>query len=390
VTPAAKPAGAACATCPARLGKCVLPEPAPNGARLAVVGEAPGRNELEQGRPFIGASGRMLGRGLQSIGLRRADVHWTNAILCECKEDDMPAARKACAPRLRAELAAVGAPVIMPVGSYGLHSAMALTKKPAILKWRGSVSEAVIEGGNGVTASAYVTPTIHPAFVMRAPKWGPVLEIDVARVGRLLALHARGERWVPPECAPGRRTVIARTEETLGTTLESLGKEVGNDVETVGLGPTETLLVCLALSDGTTTVVIPWSRGRDGREPWWSFPDRIARMLTGALRHRVSVTHNGPAFDHIVEDRYGILDLEERYGIHIEEWDDTLLAAHVMTSHLPKNLAQVVTTYLDVPPWKQLEDRTADLERLWTYNARDTLYTILAWQHAKQELREAA
>jgi uracil-DNA glycosylase family 4 len=381
VASAPKPGGMACATCPARHGKCLPPEPARTGvARLAVVGDSPGRGDLDNNLIWSAGGGRLLMRGLATVGLRRGDVHWTNAVLCECKDDELPAARKACAPRLRTELAGSGASVIMPTGSHALHSAMALPKRPAILKWRGSVSEVALEGP-ARPPQTIVAPTIHPSWLRGTPKWAPILEIDIARVGRLLALHAQGRQWVPPEAEPGRRTVVARTEETLVAELAGLGKAVGNDVETVGLGPTETLLVCLALSDGTTTLVIPWSRGRDGREAWWIAPDRIAAHITRALATRVSVTHNGPSFDHIVE---------ERYGIRHTAWEDTLLAAHTMTSHLPKNLAQVVTTYLDVPPWKLLEDRTADLERLWMYNGRDTLYTILAWQRLHAELREAA
>jgi uracil-DNA glycosylase family 4 len=379
-----KPAGAACAQCPARDTKCVWPEAASNAngrARLAIVGEGPGRNELEQGRPFIGASGRMLMRGMKTLGLQRSDIHWTNAVLCECPAELLPKAAKQCAARLRAELAAVQAPVVMPVGAFGLQSSLQLPRRPQILKWRGSVSEISYGKATGtgdpapiVGSGTLVAPTIHPAFIMRAPKWAPVLEIDVARVGRLLALVSEGKRWLPPEAQQGRRVVIARDEGTLLAGLESLGAAVGNDVETVGLGPITTRLVCLALSDGPTTLVIPWSRGRDGRDPWWPFPDRIAAAITRALASRVSVTHNGAAFDFIVEDRY---------GIHVAKWEDTLLAAHATEAHMPKNLAHVVTQGLDVPPWKQLEDRTADLERLWFYNARDTLYTILRWHQLK-------
>ena len=369
-------AGAACDTCPARFGRCVPPEPAAAAAKLAVVGEGPGRNELEQGRPFIGASGRMLARGLKTLGLSRADVHWTNAVLCDCKLEEQPKARVACAQRLRAELAACEAPVVMPVGALGLHSAMALPRKPQILKWRGSVSKLTYPTEPGAEAqSAYVLPTIHPAFVMRAPKWGPVLEIDVTRVGRVLR-----DGFTAPEDAPQRRLLIPRTRESLREALASLrGDEPSFDVETVGLGPSYTALVCYGLSDGLTTVVVPWSKASNGIEPFWRDGGREAVELTNAvLSRRRAVTHNGPAFDHIVA---------ARYGIRIEAWEDTLLGAHALSGHMPKNLAHVVTLYLDVPPWKQLEDRGADIERLWIYNGRDCLYTALARKAQRKELR---
>ena len=387
------------------------PEKAPERARLAVVGEQPGRNELEQGRPFIGASGRMLERGLRTIGLRRSDCHWTNAVPCDCHPRDLPKARKACAKRLREELAATGASVVMPVGKLALHSTLDLRRKPEILKWRGSVSPAPwksyaetpatadsaarrspetssgvssrgpVESSVSADASAapgsagrgavWVLPTVHPAFVMRAPKWGPVLEIDVARVGRVLA-----NGFAAPEEDTRRRLLIPKTLDALRSALAALapGADVAFDVETVGLGPTRTALVCFGISDGTTTIVVPWSREANGLERFWGFPARALALVNAALASRVVVTHNGPAFDHIVA---------RRYGISIRAWEDTLLAAHATEGHMPKNLAHVVTRGLDVPPWKQLEDRGVDIERLWVYNGRDCLYTILRWLQMK-------
>lgn len=397
-----KPAGSACAQCPSRDRKCVHPERSLH-TRLAIVGEAPGRNELEQGRPFIGASGRMLERGLRTIGLRRSDVHWTNAVLCETPEQDLKAAAKCCGARLRAELGSTAASVIMPVGAYALQSTLGLSKKPQIQKWRGSVSEIRLQDSSATAVeaaakshrsgtsdpsagwppsgglTAYVCPTLHPAFIMRptGAAWRPIVEIDVERIGRVLR-----NGFTPPENAAGRRMIVARTEELLSESLAALAPgAVAFDVETVGLGPVYTDLVCFALSDGNLTVVIPWSQGRDGRDPWWDHPAKIAERVSDALSSRICVTHNGPAFDHIVA---------ARYGIRIAQWDDTLLGAHALAGHLPKRLAHVVTLYCDVPPWKELEDRTATLERLWTYNGRDTLYTALAHQAQRQAMKEAA
>jgi hypothetical protein len=192
-----------------------------------------------------------------------------------------------------------------------------------------------------------------------------VLETDIARVGRVLE-HG----FVAPEDEPGRELLIAKTREQLRAGLARLGPVVSGDVETVGLGPTATALVCLGFSDGRLTVVVPWSKASNGLEPFWLDPSGVAAELSAMLATRIMVSHNGPAFDHIVM---------ARYGIRITAWDDTLLASHALAGHMPKNLAHVATQHLDVPPWKQLEDRGASIERLWVYNGRDCLYTILAW-----------
>jgi len=355
-----KPAGAACGKCPARDAKCVLPEVASTRrARLAIVGEGPGRNELEQGRPFVGRSGKMLERGLATIGLQRSEVHWTNAVLCECTERQLPAARKACAQRLASELDALDRNVvIIPVGAYALQSVLGLSRKPKILEWRGFVTHR--------NENHLVMPTIHPAFVMRAPAWAPVLELDVARIGRVLA---NANRFQPPEASA--HIEVAGTPQRLGELLLRLDRrQVAIDVETVGLGPTHTALVCLAIADERTSIVIPWSTRTDGAESFWTDDERaqVLAYINVCLHSRIAVTHNGPAFDHIVL---------ARYGIHVRAWNDTLLAAHVLASHLPKRLSHVVSMTLDAPPWKHA-DHSESIEDLWHYNALDSLYTAQA------------
>ncbi len=395
-----KPAGAACEACPGRNRPCVRPERARGAARLALVGESPGRNEVEEGRPFVGASGKVMQRGLHSIGLARADVHWTNAILCDVPVKDQAAARRCCAARLAAELADTGATHVLALGGLALQSAIASGRKTPIQRWRGSVVRHTLDaalvqsaepthckrgdGGSnpsGGSAQLLIFPTLHPAFTMRAPLWRPVLERDVARLGRLL--DTAPDAWRAPEEMPHRRLVVPRTLDELQHALGSLATDdISNDVETVGLGPTHTLLVCNGISDGVTTIVVPWSRGRDGRESWWGTGERHAvSLINAAFAARRVVTHNGPAFDHIVN---------ARYGIRVTRWEDTLLGRHSFASHLPRNLAMTVTTYLDVSPWKELENRTADLERLWGYCGQDNLYTILAWRAMNAEMRIAA
>lgn len=380
-----KAPGADCANCPGRDRPFVPPLPAFGKTHLAIVGEGPGRHEVERKEPFVGPSGRMMMHGVRhELGLGRRDVHWTNAVLCDVRERDLPEARKCCAERLRRELAEAASPVVMPVGAIGARSALLSTRPTPILKWRGSVSrvdygdstQAHGETGNGsdTAAAAWVLPTIHPAFVMRARQWGPVFEVDFARVGRVMR-----NGFTPPEDMPGRQLLIARTMPQLEEALHTMSAcdDSGFDVETVGLGPTHTRLVCFCLSDGMTTTIIPWSQGRDGMVAWWQHPSRVAKMVSDFWRERRVVTHNGPAFDHIVAPRYELV---------INEWDDTLVASHAVTPELPKNLAHVVSMRIDVPPWKLQEDRTADLPRLWVYNGRDGLYMMLSWQQQKVDV----
>ena len=390
--------GADCANCPARKGR-MLPSILAAGrpARLVVLGERPCESDLKEGAVFRSSGARLLQRGLATLGIRQHEVHWSNAVACACGPKDLPKARKCCAGRVARELAEVeaagGSGVVLALGAEATQSALGLGRKTPIMKWRGAVCEATMHvaqysetgepspkgcdmashGPVSGVRTRLVLPIIHPAECRRTPKWMPVLETDIARLGRVLEEREAGGVWMPPEVREGRRLVIAQTLSTLQLELSRLGPEVVLDVETVGLGPTSTRLVCVGLSDGATTLVIPWSTASNGLVYWW--PEEgahVARMISAALASRVTVTHNGPNFDHIVCARYGI-----SWG----KWDDTLIASHSSEGHLPKNLAFVVTASgVDAPPWKQLEDRGADIERLWIYNGRDCLYTALAWR----------
>ena len=374
-----KPAGSACANCPGRDSKCAPPEPADGRARLAVVGESPGYNELRRGRPFIGKSGKLMVRGVGNAVLKRHEVHWTNAVLCEVKPGkELAAARKCCAERLRRELQAVAPKVVWAVGAHGLKSILGSRMKGGIIKWRGSVSTIKWQDGapadwadSGV-ADAYLCPTIHPAFAMRDPRYTPILELDGDRVARVL--H---DGWKPPELQADRELRIAKSEKDVIAGLDemSAASHVGFDVETVGLGATHTRLVSLAISDGRLSLALPWSTASDGQICHWQDDGvHLSRLLSWWMQQRVAITHNGPIFDHIVAERYGIV---------IGDWEDTIQLAHALESQFPKGLDTVATRYLDVPPWKHYE-HSKSLDDLLIYNARDSLYTALLWHAMKR------
>jgi len=365
---AAKYPGADCATCPLRHAPLVPPERNPR-ARVALVGEAPGRNEVIERRPFVGASGSVMNRALARLGLDRGDVHWTNAVLCAPQsETDLGRARKHCRERLVRELEPFDHVIVL--GANALHSVANTKRKPRILKWRGFVHTVPRAG----RAPLVVLPTVHPAFVMRADAWRPVFESDMWRIGQVLE-HG----FQLPERLQGRTLRLPRTLQSLRAELRQMGSEVAVDVETTGIEALTTQLVCLGISDGQRTVVVPWSLDKHGLCCAFGAEQKlVAEALTKFFAKRTAVTHNGPAFDHLVL---------ERHGIKLGAWDDTLLAHHAFAGHMPKNLGHVVSMYADAPPWKE-ESHDDNLRVLYKYNARDALYTALAWQRMQPELTE--
>lgn len=358
-----KPAGEACRECPLRDRPCVETEDH-DGARLAIVGEAPGKVELEQGAPFVGPSGKVLGKLLRKHGYDREDVVWTNAVPCEVrKESELRKAVKLCQYRLHDELE--GIQHVVPVGGYALQSVLRQKKKPSIMKARGFVYH---------LGDRLVLPTVHPAFVLRSPLWESVIDLDFDRVQRI-ATHG----WMPPEKLYGRKQLFVKTIEALRRECASLSKTVSLDVETTEDAATRNQLICFSITNipkADKTIVVPWSVDMSGNGRYFgSRQHEVVDIINECLDRRVAVTHNGPSFDHIVL---------ARYGMYVGDWDDTLIAHHAFASHMPQRLSHVVSIYLDAPPWK--EQREDTIEDLYRYNSQDTIYTAIAWHEMKSDM----
>ena len=315
--------GALCDKCPLD-DKVVVPPEGPRHATIAVVGEAPGyneeRGEMQNGqfvpRPFIGPSGKMLDDVLGFHGVARTDVWVSNAGLCRAPElrlglettTDAKALNKAiecCKPRLQNEIEGLTKlRVIIPLGATAIRS-LTGRKNVSVLKARGFVWDPPTrKTGKGKTAkstpltTAVMVPSVHPAFVLRAPAWEPVLACDIDRAVRA----SLGRLQLPHPTL-----TLAPPYEKIDSALARLGLVVAVDVETTKASPTTCDLFCIGISDGKRAVVIPWARTRSPRTPYYGKRQgAVAVKVRRCLETRTSITHNGPGFDQIVMARYGI------------------------------------------------------------------------------------
>lgn len=129
-------------------------------ARLVFVGEAPGRDEDEQGIPFVGEAGRLLDRMLFAMGLDRDEVYICNVQKCRPpgNRDPLPEEIEACEPFLRRQLAAIRPRVIVTLGRFAAQTL--LREREAISRLRGHW-----HAYEGVP----LMPTYHPAYLLRNP-----------------------------------------------------------------------------------------------------------------------------------------------------------------------------------------------------------------------------
>jgi DNA polymerase len=90
---------------------------------IVFIGEAPGKNEDEQGKPFVGAAGKFLNEMLDMIGLKRDDVYITNIVKYRPpnNRDPLPEEKQAFLPYLQAQLDVIKPTVVVTLGRHSLN-----------------------------------------------------------------------------------------------------------------------------------------------------------------------------------------------------------------------------------------------------------------------------
>jgi DNA polymerase len=153
-----------------------VPGEGTGAARILLVGEAPGRNEDETGRPFCGSAGKNLDLGLREAGIERADCFVTSIVKCRPPKnrDPQPEEKAACRPYLLEQLEALRPRVIVALGRHGLHGV--LGELPADFA---NLAGTFVAGPAGVP----VFVSLHPAAIIYRQKWRERYLEDWRRLG---------------------------------------------------------------------------------------------------------------------------------------------------------------------------------------------------------------
>lgn len=146
-------------------------------ADVMFIGEAPGRNEDLQGRPFVGAAGKLLEELLASIGLSRSDVYIANVLKSRPpnNRDPLPEEIEECTPFLREQIRLIDPRVIVTLGKFATQ--FMLRTNRGITQLRGRRHE--VDG-------RAVLPIFHPAAALYDQTKRDVLFDDFKRLAVLL------------------------------------------------------------------------------------------------------------------------------------------------------------------------------------------------------------
>jgi uracil-DNA glycosylase family 4 len=130
-------------------------------AELMFVGEAPGRDEDEQGLAFVGRAGQLLTKIIEAMGKRREDVYIANCLKCRPPNNRNPEADEiaACRPFLEEQIRLISPRVIVTLGTFAAQALLETDEPIGRLRgrWRSAHGTRVM-------------PTFHPAFLLRTPE----------------------------------------------------------------------------------------------------------------------------------------------------------------------------------------------------------------------------
>ncbi|MBU3924139.1 MAG: uracil-DNA glycosylase, partial [Nanoarchaeota archaeon] len=160
-------------------------------ADILFVGEAPGRNEDEQGIPFCGAAGKNLDKLLLSVGLSLEDIYVANILKCRppMNRDPLPHEIEAHTPWLMKQIREMKPRVVCSLGNYATKFFMALGdvdkmgEMPGITSVHGKVQDCTLQlevGSEKLEVVFKLIPLFHPAAIIyNRTKLMPLWEEDM-------------------------------------------------------------------------------------------------------------------------------------------------------------------------------------------------------------------
>lgn len=167
----------ACNLCPLHKSrKNAVPGEGLSKAKLMLIGEAPGVEEDEQGRPFVGRAGKILDDALRFANLDRKDLFITSVVKCKPPDNRVPTLeeRKVCSLYLKRQIDVIKPKVICLLGNTALK---AFFKKASISKIRGKA----IKMDDQIYFCTY-----HPAAILYNASLRSIIYEDMRRIKEIL------------------------------------------------------------------------------------------------------------------------------------------------------------------------------------------------------------
>ena len=183
----------ACIRCElARTRTQAVPGEGPADAEVMFIGEGPGFNEDQQGRPFIGQAGKLLDQLIELAGMRRQDVFITNIVKCRPpgNRDPLPNEIESCSGYLGAQLEAIQPRIVVTLGRYSMA------------RFFPGQTISRIHGHSEVIGNVTYMAMYHPAAALRQQALRQAIETDFRKLGEIIAASRQHEPEEPESDSP--------------------------------------------------------------------------------------------------------------------------------------------------------------------------------------------
>ena len=174
-------------------------------ADIVLIGEAPGKQEDEQGLPFVGASGKFLSEMLASINMRREEVYITNIVKYRPpnNRDPEPAEKQAFLPYLVRQLAVIEPLLVVTLGRHSMTCFIPTAKiseihgqpkRVGIGDWQMGTGESqTLHSDASKPGKIVILPLYHPAAALYNGGMRATLQEDFNKIPEILRTIRKGK-----------------------------------------------------------------------------------------------------------------------------------------------------------------------------------------------------
>lgn len=365
-----------------------VPGIGPSNAKLAIVGEAPGAREDEEGIPFAGKTGKLVEECLEVTGLTRDEVYLTNVVKIRPPDNNLKRLDETgysvehFIPQLKEEIELLNPNCILALGNLALTT---LTGHKGIKNYRGSILPGYW--------NPKVVPSIHPAALFKSEEDGgsgmmgwkdlTYIKWDFKR--------AYEESLTSDINLPQRNLIVCRDYLNLYNFLD---RNSGNDIVSVDIETFRTIPICIGFAFNRNEAIsvplfsnLPNWKGMPRTELLYCWHE-IAKLMANPEIKKIgqNFKFDGSLLDTCVNGElfYGI----KTYGFFY----DTLLAFKILYPELPGRLEFQTSVLTREPYYKEegkgFNPKRDKFDRLLLYNAKDACVTFECYEESLRELQE--
>jgi DNA polymerase-1 len=306
----------------------------PIDASIVLVGEAPGKQEEEEGEAFVGPAGQKLEEALVNAGVDSSQFYITNTIKCRPLENRAPVAEECKKCRdlfLKHEINAYPRKLVIGVGNIGYYGVVPKRTPSGIMSRSGIFEE-------NEEFNCLVLPCVHPAAVLRTPSNQPLLDDVAVKIAQFINNNYNLQEKTPVNYKEVR--TIADFNKCIKEIKEK--KLLVVDLETQSLDYFKGRILCISISTASYTGwYIPVIENDDSawsRYDWTIIQEGLREVFEDPTINKIG--HN--------------LKFDLEFLIHNFKWkvkgqlDDTMLMHHMLDENTAHGLKDLSTRLTDL------------------------------------------